>query len=184
MTLSVSVSVYSGLGRRRHSNRQSNAGRKDLFRLLTTLSASLMASMHYGTPSSLPSDYALLSRYVNARGTINNDDPVPVDDLYDSTEPSDVLDDMIPIRPARRCSFPSPYLRPLQPKLPEPFASVPDEYSPLLVPRIVEVEEDASPSTDPTRPQSTAKVYWDEFCILCKYSLPVFRWASSFACCL
>ncbi|KAI0284705.1 MATE efflux family protein [Russula aff. rugulosa BPL654] len=133
-----------------------------------------MASMHYGTPSSLPSDYALLSRYVNARGTINNDDPVPVDDLYDSTEPSDVLGDMIPIRPARRCSFPSPYLRPLQPKLPEPFASVPDEYSPLLVPRIVEVEEDASPSTDPTRPQSTAKVYWDEFCILCKYSLPVF----------
>ena len=133
--------------------------------------------MHYGTPSSLPSDYALLSRYASARANTNNDDD-PVDDLYDSTtEPSDAPGDMIPNRPAiRRSSFPSPYLRPLQPKLPEPFASkvaVPDEYSPLLVPRIV--EEDASPSTDPARCESTAKIYRDEFCILCKYSLPVFR---------
>lgn len=137
-----------------------------------------MASMHYGTPSSLPSDYALLSRYANARGNTNDDDPVLDDYLYDSTGPlaSDALGDMIINRPpARRSSFPSPYLRPLQPKLPEPFAAVPDEYSPLLVPRIVEVDEDASPSTDPARPQSTPKVYWDEFCILCKYSLPVFR---------
>lgn len=132
--------------------------------------------MHYGTPSSLPSDYALLSRYANARGTTINDDPV--DHLYDSTGQPDALDDMIPVpnSPATgRSSFPSPYLRPLQPKLPEPFASkvaVPDEYSPLLVPRIV--EEDASPSTDPPCFQSTAKVYRDEFFILCKYSLPVF----------
>jgi MATE family multidrug resistance protein len=135
-----------------------------------------MASMHYGTPSSLPSDYALLSRYANAREN-TNDHHEPVDDLYDSTEPSDALRVMIPNRPAtRRSSFPSPYLRPLQPNLPEPFTSkvaVPNEYSPLLVPRIV--EEDASPSTDPSRPQSNVKVYWDEFCILCKYSLPVFR---------
>ena len=135
-------------------------------------------AMHYGTPSSLPSDYALLSRYANARGTTINDDPVDANDLYDSTEQSDVLDDMIPVpnRPTtRRSSFPSPYLRPLQPKLPEPFASkvaVPDEYTPLLVPRII--EEDASPSTDPAGSQSTAKVYRDEFFILCKYSLPVF----------
>jgi MATE family multidrug resistance protein len=133
-----------------------------------------MASMHYGTPSSLPSDYALLSRYANARGNTNDDDTV--DDLYDSTDPFDALADMTPNRPfTRRSSFPSPYLRPLQPKILASTATVPDEYSPLLVPRIVEVEEDASPSTDPARPQSTTKVYWDEFCILCKYSLPVFR---------
>jgi multidrug resistance protein, MATE family len=139
-----------------------------------------MASMHYGTPSSLPSDYAILSRYANARETTNNDDD-PLDDLYDPSEPSDALDNMIPIRRAtRRSSFPSPYLRPLQPKLPEPFASkvaVPDEYSPLLVPRIIEeriIEEDASPSADPARSQSSAKAYRDEFFILCKYSLPVF----------
>lgn len=131
-----------------------------------------MASIHYGTPSSLPSDYALLSRYANARGTANNDGTG--DDLYDSNEPSDVLDDMIPNRSAtRRGSFSSPYLRPLQPKLPEVLASkVPDEYTPLLVPRIV--EEGASPSTDPACSQSLAKVYREEFYILCKYSLPVF----------
>ena len=130
--------------------------------------------MHYGTPSSLPSDYAILSRYANARGTTNIDDPI--DDLYDSSEPSDALDDMTPNSPvARRSSFPSPYLRPLQPNLPEPFASkvaVPTEYTPLLVPRIV--EEDTSPSTDPACSQNNAKVYSDEFYILCKYSLPVF----------
>jgi MATE family multidrug resistance protein len=155
-----------------------DSGRSDhsdhLVSLTLTQSVSCMASMHYGTPSSLPSDYALLSRYANSRATTNNDDPV--DDLYNASEPSDAHDDMIPIRPAtRRSSFPSPYLRPLQPKLPEPFASkvaVPDEYTPLLVPRIV--EEDASPSTDPACSQSSSKVYRDEFYILCKYSLPVF----------
>ena len=132
-----------------------------------------MASMHHGTPSSLPSDYALLSRYANARETTDNHGPV--DDLYDPSEPSDALDDMIPNRTAtatRRSSFPSPYVRPLQPKLLASKVAVPDEYSPLLVPRIV--EEDASPSTDPACSQSTAKVYRDEFYILCKYSLPVF----------
>ncbi|KAH9991563.1 mate-domain-containing protein [Russula vinacea] len=136
-----------------------------------------MASMHYGTPSSLPSDYALLSRYASARGIINSDEPV--DDLHDLTEPTDVLDDILddilPNRPAvRRSSFSSPHLRPLQPKLPEPYASrvsVPDEYTPLLVPRI---EEEVGPSTDPVHSQGTAKVYRDEFRILIKYTLPVF----------
>jgi MATE family, multidrug and toxin extrusion protein len=127
--------------------------------------------MHYGTPSSLPSDYALLSRYANAT---NSDEPI--DDFYDPSDPSDAHNDGVPIRPtARRSSFPSPYLRPLQPKLPEPFASkvsVPDEYSPLLVPRII--EEDANSSFDPVHSQSPAKVYREEFRILVKYSLPVF----------
>ena len=143
--------------------------------------------MHYGTPSSLPSDYALLSRYASARGITNSDEPV--DDIHDQTEPTDVLDDilddLLPNRPAvRRSSFSSPHLRPLQPKLPEPYASrvsVPDEYTPLLVPRI---EEEVSPSTDPVHNQSTAKVYRDEFRILCKYTLPVFGYASSFIHCL
>jgi MATE family multidrug resistance protein len=129
--------------------------------------------MHYGTPSSLPSDYALLSRYAHARGIANSDEPA--DDFHDITEPIDVLDDILPNRPViRRSSFPSPYLSPLQPKLPEPFASrvpVPNEYTPLLVPRI---EEEVSPSTDPVHPQSTARVYRDELGILFKYTLPVF----------
>ncbi|KAF8500305.1 MATE efflux family protein [Russula emetica] len=123
--------------------------------------------MHYGTPSSLPSDYAVLSRYANARGATINDDPL--DDLYDPSEPSNALDDMIPIRrdtATRRSSFPSPYLRPLQPKLPEPFASK------VAFPRIV--EEDASPSTDPAHSQSTAKYSLPVFCThVLEYSLSI-----------
>ncbi|KAI9510175.1 MATE efflux family protein [Russula earlei] len=133
-----------------------------------------MASMHYGTPSSLPSDYALLSRYATAR------DNEPADDLHDTFEPDDTQDDMTPYRPViRRTSFPSPYLTPLQPKLPEPFASrvpVPDEYTPLLVPRI---DEEVGPNIKSTDSQSTARVYRDELRILFKYTVPVFGYASS-----
>ena len=80
--------------------------------------------MHYGSPSSLPSDYALLSNYANARGIT-----------------ADVQDDSRVITP-----------RPLQPKpkLPEPLPSnvlVADEYTPLLVPRIEEEVDTHSPST-------------------------------------
>ncbi|KAI0305257.1 MATE efflux family protein [Multifurca ochricompacta] len=123
--------------------------------------------MHYGTPSSLPSDYALLSRYAN------------IDEYTDQpnnpTEPIDTQDDTIPsgraIRP--RKSFPSPYYRPLQPKLPEHLSSkvtVPDEYTPLLVPRINEdcANDDLIHSSNPT------KLYTDELRILFKYTLPVF----------
>ena len=144
-----------------------------------------MSSMHYGTPSSLPSDYALLSRYASARDIATTSDE-PVDDYHEITEPTDDLRGAVPIRPGRRSSFPSPYLRPLQPKLPDPFASrvsVPDEYSPLLVPRIEE-EVDVGPTSDPVHPQSTAKVYRDELRILLKYTLPVFRYAPSFVSCL
>ena len=137
-----------------------------------------MASIFYGTPSSLPSDYAILSRYANT--------DEPVDDYHEIAESTDTLDGAVPITgrtTTRRSSFPSPYLRPLQPKLPEPFGSrvsVPDEYSPLLVPRI---EEEVVPTADPAH-QSSAKVYRDEFRILLKYTLPVFRYASSFVHCL
>ena len=133
-----------------------------------------MASIYHGTPSSLPSDYAILSRYSN---TTYSDEPVD-DDYHEITEPTDALHGAVPISgrtASRRSSFPSPYLRPLQPMLPEPFGSrvsIPDEYSPLLVPRI---EEEVDPTADPVHPQSTAKVYRDEFRILLKYTLPVFR---------
>ena len=143
-----------------------------------TRTVSAMASIFYGTPSSLPSDYAILSRYANT--------DEPVDDYHEIAESTDTLDGAVPITgrtATRRSSFPSPYLRPLQPKLPEPFgsrASAPDEYSPLLVPRI---EEEVVPTADPVH-QSSAKVYRDEFRILLKYTLPVFRYASSLVHCL
>src|SRR5258708_12935171 len=125
--------------------------------MVLTRSPSTMASMHYGTPSSLPSDYALLSRYANARGMTNGDEPI--DDFYDPSDPSDAHNDGIPIRPtARRSSFPSPYLRPLQPKLPESFASkvsFPAQYSPLLVPLIV--YDDTNSTTDPATSPTAAQ---------------------------
>jgi MATE family multidrug resistance protein len=126
-----------------------------------------MASMHYGTPSSLPSDYALLSHYANARENTNSDDTI--DDIYGPTE-LNAQDEILP----------SPYFRPLQPKLPEPFASkisVPDEYTPLLVPRIV---EEVGTGTDPIHPQCAAKIFRDEFRIQLKYALPVLGYVSSF----
>ncbi|KAI0252928.1 mate-domain-containing protein [Lactifluus subvellereus] len=106
-----------------------------------------MASMHYGSPSSLPSDYALLSHYANSNKP-------------DFTDTTDVQDDVTPGSPY--------YIRPLQPKLPEPFpsnGSILDEYTPLLVPRI---EEDVGAHSP-----STTKLYGDELRILFKYTLPV-----------
>ncbi|KAH9051842.1 MATE efflux family protein, partial [Lactarius vividus] len=129
--------------------------------------------IHYGTPSSLPSDYALLSRYASSRENANRDDSP--DDTHDFTDSNDVQDDIHPHgRPiGRRTSFPFPYLQPLQPKSPEHFspkASRPDEYSPLLVPRI---DEEGSASNDPANPLSSARVYRDELRILLEYTMPV-----------
>ena len=137
-----------------------------------------MASMHCGTPSSLPNDYAILSLYANARAYPDTDEQAH--DLHDQNELTDNQDDVNPNRRViRRSSFPPPYSQPLRPKLSEPpfhsksFIPVVDEYTPLLVPRIEE-EDDAS--TDPVHPQSTTKVYRDEFRILFKYTLPILRY--------
>lgn len=131
--------------------------------------------MHYGTPSSLPSDYAILSRYAQARENAGTDDQ------HDPDEQTDIQDDMNPHgRVIRRTSFTSSYVLPVQPNIAEPFnpkAFVPDEYTPLLVPRI---EEEVDSSTDPIHPQSTSQVYRDEFRILFKYTLPVFGYTSPF----
>lgn len=142
-----------------------------------------MASMHYGTPSSLPSDYAILSRYACTRQNGDRDDQHD-HDIYDQDEPTDIQDDMNPDgRLIRRTTFPSSYVLPVQPNISEPFnpkALVSDEYTPLLVPRI---EEEADSSTDTTHPQSAAQIYRDEFRILLKYTLPVWGYAS-FCCTL
>lgn len=120
-----------------------------------------MTPIHYGSPSSLPSDYAILSRYA------------ATDDTNDTNDSTD--DDHPHARPIRRrtsCPFPH-----LQPNLPELLSSnviKPDEYTPLLVPRIEE-EDDASNDLD--HPLSTSKVYRDETRILFKYTLPVLGYA-------
>ena len=136
--------------------------------------------MHYGTPSSLPSDYAILSRYAHARENADTDDEHD-HAIYDPDESTDTQDDMNPHgRVIRRTSFHSSYVLPVQPNISEPFnpkaAFLPDEYTPLLVPRI---EEEVDTSTDPIHPQSTSQIYRDEFRILFKYTLPVFLYTPS-----
>ncbi|KAI0040201.1 MATE efflux family protein [Auriscalpium vulgare] len=134
--------------------------------------------MHYSTPSSLPSDYALLSRYAAARGADHPDDASTTS--HDDEDRDDIPADEDDAPPAhryrpiqRRSSFPAPYIRPPNPKLPEVLSSkrsVADEFTPLLVPRIEE-EEDHS---DTPEPGNLLKIYKDELRILMKYTLPVF----------
>jgi len=121
-----------------------------------------MTPIHYGSPSSLPSDYALLSRYAAT------DDTNDSDDMTDDDHPH-----ARPIR--RRTSCPFPHLQPLQPELLSSKVARPDEYTPLLVPRI---EEEDAASNDLDDPPATSKVYRDEMRILFKYTLPVFGYAS------
>ena len=140
-----------------------------------------MASIHFGTPSSLPTEYAILSRYANARVNPDTDEQPP--NFHYQGEPTDTQDYLNPNRRViRRGSFPPLYSQPLKPKSSEPFHSkslvpVPDEYTPLLVPPI---GEEVGASADPILPQSTAKVYHDELRILLKYTLPVLGYASLF----
>jgi len=136
--------------------------------------------MHYGTPSSLPSDYAILSRYAHVRENTDMDDEHD-HDVYDLDEPTDTQDDMIPHgRVIRRATLPA-YVLPVQPNISEPFNPMAfvsgDEYTPLLVPRI---EEEVDTNTDPIHPQSTSQVYTDELRILLKYTLPVYGYTSPF----
>lgn len=136
--------------------------------------------MHYSTSSSLPSDYALLSRYAAARGldenanTIASDEEVEVNN-HDTGEPSDAS--LTHQRVSRRSSFPTPFIRPLNPTI----ASRPDtsvapvtlanEYTPLLVPRIEEEGDDLPGAAGEHTPRS---LFWEELRILMKYTLPVY----------
>ena len=140
-----------------------------------------MTSMHYGAPSSLPSDYAILSRYAHSRENADVDDDHD-HDIYDLDESTDTQDDMnADGRVMRRAILPSSYAIPMRPNISQPFNPTTfvsgDEYTPLLVPHI---GEDVDTNTDPIYPQSTSQVYIDEFRILIKYTLPVFWYTSPF----
>ena len=128
--------------------------------------------VHYSTPSSLPSDYAVLSRYAHAREQNNLTIPDDIDD-YGSIASNDNNEDElgatssrngVPIRPdslARRSSFPTAYIRPLNPRhttLPanmnntRPWtgskAIIPSENTPLLGPLVPRIHEDVDSESD------------------------------------
>ncbi|KAF5336420.1 hypothetical protein D9611_006482 [Ephemerocybe angulata] len=139
---------------------------------------------HYQGPSSLPSDYALLSRVAgNHNG--ENESLSESDDSHDTdgtvTPTKATTSSEAAVR--RRESFPErSFYRPTNPTIgvyPEPEqhnASVLSEHTPLLapppptVPRIEE-EIDRDPAHDN---DSKMAMFWDELPILTKYALPVF----------
>jgi multidrug resistance protein, MATE family len=131
---------------------------------------------HYQGPSSLPSDYATLSR---------------LSSNYESRTPESHPENTLQIsrRVTRRESFPvSQYNRPLNPTIgvyPHSEASqhLPTETSPLLdhppvlpVPRIEE-NRDYNASAENT---STVNMFRGELAVLTKSAIPVFGYAPSF----
>ena len=130
---------------------------------------------HYQGPSSLPSDYALLSAFNS-----NND-------LADSeSDPDSDTDSLNPARRRRRSFSNAYYYRPPRPTIGSyprqdlsdaisngRLAIIPSETTPLLsnppVPRIEEPTDDCGAENG-----SDLLMLWEEMLILARYSLPVF----------
>ncbi|KAI1798396.1 MATE efflux family protein [Ganoderma leucocontextum] len=151
--------------------------------------------VHYSTPSSLPSDYALLSRYSAA-------EPDAVTGASEQAEassvaPSSYIDEQededsgVPIhadggsRPLthRRSSFPNSHLPPFNPimsPLPDkhghrsgPHLKGPTENTPLLAPPVPRIEEECDTGADDDTVR-LGDMFREEMTILMKYTLPVF----------
>ncbi|RPD65257.1 MATE efflux family protein [Lentinus tigrinus ALCF2SS1-7] len=146
--------------------------------------------VHYSTPSSLPSDYALLSRYAAAHDLNTNEEEDingagPSTDIEDYGEEYDAhgIDIRGSPRRPRRSSFPSSYLTPFNPTigpLPDrlghrsgPYARELNENTPLLAPLVPRIEEECD-EEDTAEPLTTSKLYREEIGILTKYTIPVF----------
>lgn len=130
-----------------------------------------------GTPSSLPQDYAILSRFAAplSQETQEESDASPARNDQEECGEEDGL--LAPRRQVRRTSFPSSYIFPPQPSMniipTAPSVLQPTENTPLLAPLIPRIRENVDFPLDGCEP-STAQMYWEELCILLKYSLPVF----------
>lgn len=156
--------------------------------------------VHYSTPSSLPSDYALLSRYAAAHG-INqrpdendheeqhpDDGAAPNDastNLHD-TEHADTTEgsSLLARKRPRRSSFPTAYVTPFNPTsmgpLPDkaghrsgPAVPAATENTPLLAPLVPRIPEEVD--EEDLNPESGDKpnALWEEIRILTKYAMPV-----------
>ena len=134
-----------------------------------------MSSMYarYQGPSSLPSDYATLSR---------------LSSNYESRTPESHLGNTVQIsrRITRRESFPVSHCnRPLNPTIgvyPHSEASqhLPTETSPLLDhPPVSQIEENSDYEAYAEN-TSTVNMFWEELAVLTKYAIPVFGYVPSF----
>ncbi|EKM56872.1 uncharacterized protein PHACADRAFT_254232 [Phanerochaete carnosa HHB-10118-sp] len=148
--------------------------------------------VHYSTPSSLPSDYALLSRFAAARGIsegpeqANDPQPHTADETAINEDNEDVLpsSSLLPQKRPRRSSFPTAYVTPFNPTSMGPLPDKsgyrsgpmlePTENTPLLAPPVPRIPEEVDGEN--LSPESGARpnVIWEEMCILTKYTLPVF----------
>jgi hypothetical protein len=134
---------------------------------------------HYQGPASLPSDYAILSRFSSV-----NEDFEPTDELREGI-PSGT--DPRPVR--RRESLPvSPYFRPRNPTVPvvgvypqgdSKASTPPTENTPLLSPPVPRIEEEIDRNVSADNGTSMA-MFWEELRILTKYALPVFGYVHFF----
>ncbi|OJA16522.1 hypothetical protein AZE42_00654 [Rhizopogon vesiculosus] len=126
-----------------------------------------------GTPSSLPQDYAILSRFAAPR---QDEEPEASSTRSDQEEYGEEDELFTSPKPSRRTSFPSSYIVPPQPSV-YIIPTVPDvrptENTPLLAPFMPRIQEDVDFPYDGQEP-STSQMYWEELCILSKYTLPVF----------
>ncbi|PSS37982.1 hypothetical protein PHLCEN_2v165 [Hermanssonia centrifuga] len=141
--------------------------------------------VHYSTPSSLPSDYALLSRYAAAHNNLSDHQ----EDDEQAVVPDEILngdDDIAPSssKKKRRSSFPTSYITPFNPTmgpLPDkmgrrsgPMKHQSTETTPLLAPLVPRIQEDVD-NEDVNPPTGRRpNVLWEETKILAKYTLPVF----------
>ncbi|KZT10436.1 MATE efflux family protein [Laetiporus sulphureus 93-53] len=151
--------------------------------------------LHATTPSSLPSDYALLSRYSAAQGIQEPELPSEVEpeELFSESEEEGSTSRTrrtlaIPrpgSRTSRRSSFPTSYIAPFQPTtgpLPDKsgYRSGPAdleamENTPLLAPLVPRIEEEVDREDDELESREhPLGMYREELGILMKYTLPVF----------
>ena len=148
--------------------------------------------VHYSAPSSLPSDYALVSRYAAAHDLVHeeeNAENIPSTSALDENDGDDDEHEGRGIaikggsRPPRRDSLQSNYLPPFNPTLGPlhdayghrsgPKPNDPNENTPLLAPPVPRIEEQYDREDD-TGSITSNKMFWEEVSVLTKYTLPVF----------
>jgi multidrug resistance protein, MATE family len=156
--------------------------------------------VHYSTPSSLPSDYALLSRYA-ATGPVNHptqdtdsadvppspglaaDELAVHEDLEADALPTEESNLVASRKRPRRSSFPTSYVTPFNPTSMGPLpdktghrsgpSAAPTEHTPLLAPLVPRIPEEVDDEDIHSELGSRPNVLWEEMRILTKYTLPV-----------